>query len=186
VRRWIGLLSLLWLVCAGTAAAAEWHMDPTASELSFQVSYQGAPAPGSFKQFGTQLRFDPARPAGGALNVTVKMASVDMGSADINEAIRGTEWLDLGKYAQAEFTSADIKRVADGRYIADGTLRLKGVQRPVQVPFTWMSEGNAARMKGELTLDRTAFGVGSGEWAAADPIALAVKVRFNVRLIPAS
>jgi polyisoprenoid-binding protein YceI len=186
VKRWMGLLSLLWVVYAGAAAAAEWRMDRTASLLSFQVSYQGSPAPGSFTQFGTQMRFDEAHPESGKLNVTVKMTSVDMGSADINEAIRGTEWLDLGKYAEAEFTSAAIKRVAVDRYIADGTLRLKGMQRAVQVPFTWMRAGNAARMKGEVTLDRTDFGIGSGEWAAADPIAHAVKVRFDVRLVPAS
>lgn len=181
----MGLFSVLWLACAGTAAAAEWRMDPTASRLSFQVSYQGESAPGNFGAFSTRLRFDPAHPAGSTLNVTVKMTSIDMGSADLNEAIRGTEWLGLGKYAEAEFASADIKRVAADRYVADGTLRLKGMQRPVQVPFTWMRDGDAVRMKGELTLDRTAFGIGTGEWAAADPIAHAVKVQFNVRLIPA-
>lgn len=186
MKRWMGLAGLLWLVCAGTAAAAEWRMDPAASRLSFQVSYQGQAAPGSFAEFSTLLHFDPGRPAGGKLDVTVKMTSVDMGSADINEAIRGSEWFGLDKYAQAEFTSAHIKRVADDRYLADGTLRLKGMQRPVQVPFTWKREGDAARMKGEVTLDRTAFGIGAGEWAADDPIAHAVKVRFDVRLVPAS
>jgi polyisoprenoid-binding protein YceI len=37
-------------------------------------------------------------------------------------------------------------------------------------------------MAGELTLDRTRFGIGSGEWATPDPIGLDVKVKFKVTL----
>ena len=166
--------------------AADWRMDPAASRLEFSASYQGEPAPGKFKQFDTRLNFDPARLAKSELIVTVKLTSIDMGSAEINDAVRGPEWFDLAKFMQAEFRSTDIKRAAADRYIARGTLNLKGAQRPLEVPFRWKADGKSATMAGEITLDRTAFGIGTGEWAAGDPIALAVKVKFDLRLQPAS
>src|SRR6266481_2083560 len=112
-------------------------MDPAASRLSFRASYQGEPAPGSFKQFDTRLRFDPAHLKESSLQVTVKVTSVDMGSGDINEAIRGPEWFDFGKFTEAEFRSTDIKSAGSDRYVARGTLRLKGASQPLEVPFTW-------------------------------------------------
>lgn len=186
MSRWIYSFGLLLLVHTGVAGAAtEWRMDPHASELLFQVSYQGEPAPGSFAKFDTQMHFDPAHPADGRLRVTVKLASIDMGSDDLNAAVRGPEWFDMHKFSQAEFSSSGFKRIAAGRYVATGTLQLKGMKRAVEVPFSWKPDGQAAMMRGELALDRTAFGIGTGDWATGDPIGLSVMVRFNVRLVPA-
>jgi polyisoprenoid-binding protein YceI len=189
VNRWIKILlplSLVFVSAAGTASAAvvatEWRMDPAASRLTFRASYQGEPAPGSFKQFDTRLRFDPARLKESSLQVNVKLTSVDMGSGDIDEAIRGPEWFDFGKFTEAEFRSTDIKSAGSDRYVARGTFRLKGAQQTVEVPFTWKADGKSATMAGDVTLNRTAFGIGTGEWATADPIGLDVKVSFSVRL----
>lgn len=186
MNRWFLPIVCLALAYSGAVAAAEWRMDPAGSKLAFQVSYEGEPAPGAFKQFDTRLRFDPARPGDGTLHVTVQLASIDMGSADLNGAIRAPEWLDLAKFSKAEFQSTEIKRTAANQYLARGTLQLKGVQRTVDVPFRWMRDGKEAAMAGELTLDRTAFGIGTGEWASGNPIGIGVKVSFKVRLRPAS
>lgn len=178
----ISALGLLCLFAAGSAAAADWRMDPAASRLTFEASYQGEAVPGTFKQFDTRLRFDPARPAGGRLEVTVKLPSADFGSAEINEAVREPEWFDLARFMEASFVSTDIQRTSDSRYVARGTLRLKGASQAVAVPFTWQASGKSAEMKGELMLKRTAFGIGTGEWATDDPIGTDVKVMFDVRL----
>lgn len=180
------LPALVLLLAGGPAAAAEWHVDPAASRLEFQASYQGAPAPGAFRRFEVNLAFDPARPADGRLRVRVALASFDMGSAEINEAVRDPAWLDLAHFTTAEFVSGDI-RAAGGPegYVAHGTLRLKGVERAVAVPFRWQAADGGAHMTGELTLDRTAFDVGTGEWAAGDIIGREVRLRFDLHLVPA-
>ncbi|HEX9812803.1 MAG TPA: YceI family protein [Burkholderiales bacterium] len=179
-------LALLSLAYAGGGMAADWRMEPAASRLEFTATYQGEPAPGQFKQFDTKLRFDPARPAKSELVVTVALTSFDMGSAELNEAVRGPEWFDLARFTRAEFRSTDIKPAGADRYVARGTLILKGTQRPIEVPFRWKADGKHATMAGEIALDRTVFGVGTGEWATGDPIAVAVKVNFSVQLRPAS
>jgi polyisoprenoid-binding protein YceI len=168
-----------------SAATGDWRMDAAGSRLAFSASYQGQAAPGSFKQFDTRLKFDPKRLKDSSLVVTVKITSIEMSSSDIDEAVRGPEWFDLGKFADAEFKSSEIKSVASDRYVARGTLRLKGVQQPVEVPFTWKNDGRAATLVGELSLNRTKFGIGTGEWASGDPIGLDVKVSYNLRLLPA-
>ncbi len=168
------------------ARAADWKMDPTGSRLEFVAAFQSTPAPGVFKDFDVRLNFDPDKPAGGGLDVTIRVASADMASADINKAIAGIEWFDFARHQQAEFHATDIRRVQASpqvrRYIARGTLALKGVQQVVEVPFTWSPTTDGASMAGELSVKRGPFGIGTGEWVATEVIGADVTVKFRVRL----
>jgi polyisoprenoid-binding protein YceI len=168
------------------ARAADWKMDPAGSRLEFAATFEKTPAPGVFKEFDVRLSFDPEKPAGRRLDVTIRVASADMASADINKAIAGVEWFDFVRHQQAEFHATDIRRLQtnpqSGRYVARGTLALKGVEQAVEVPFTWNAAAEGATMEGEFTVKRGPFGIGTGEWAATDVIGPDVTVKFRVRL----
>jgi polyisoprenoid-binding protein YceI len=167
---------------ATAASAAGWIMEPGTSSLTFVASYEGQAAPGRFRDIDTRLDFDPEHPDQGHLHVSVSMASADMDSADINGTIRAPEWFDVPRHPRAEFDSARIVRERPGHYVAQGRLTLKGVAREVAVPFAWTGSGPAATMAGQLDLDRTAFNIGTGEWATGRTIGLQVKVRFSLHL----
>ncbi|MBI3898339.1 MAG: YceI family protein [Gammaproteobacteria bacterium] len=178
--RW---LCLFLVMAAATTEAADWNMDPATSRLEFIPTYESQPAPGVFKQFDTQLtQFEPEQPAGGQLQVNVTIGSADMASGEVNEAVQGTEWFDSKRFPQAQFKSRQVRRVAPGRYVAKGTLNLKGVQKDVEVPFNWKATADGATMDGELTLNRNAFNVGTGEWAAGDVIGQNIKLKFKIGL----
>jgi polyisoprenoid-binding protein YceI len=163
-------------------AAADWKMDAATSRLEFTATFERAPAPGVFRQFDARLRFDAGQPAAGSLEVTIDVTSADMKVADVNKAIAGAEWFDFARFPQARFQATDIRQVDTGRYLARGTLALKGVQHPVEVPFTWTRSADTARMEGELVVKRRTFGIGSGEWAATNVIGPDVTIRFDLRL----
>lgn len=117
------------------------------------------------------------------LIVTVDIASANMGNADINEAIRDSDWFDITRYPQATFTSSLIEKDRDGNYIANGTLQLKGVIQPVSVPFTWQpvaGRPGVMVMNGQVILNRLDFLIGTGDWASGDEIGLTVTVDFAV------
>ena len=172
------------LVAAACSAAhaADWSMDAKESKLEFIASFEGAAAPGVFKVFDTRMRFDPDKPEAGKLDVTIQITSADMDSSDVNKAIRGPEWFDFAGHPRAEFHSSEIRRAEGGRYVARGTLSVKGMQQPVEVPFAWRGSADGASMEGELTVKRGAFGIGTGEWSATNTIGADVKIRFRVKL----
>jgi len=174
-----GLLALL---AAAPASAADWKMDASGSRLEFVASFEKTAAPGVFREFDAHLRFDPDKPAGASLDVTIKITSADMNIPDVNKEIRGKDWFDYAGFPQAEFRSTDLRHTEGNRYVARGTLSLKGVKQPVEVPFTWTGSASGAVMEGELMLKRGAFGIGAGEWAASDVIGADVKVKFKVML----
>ena len=82
--------------------------------------------------------------------------------------------------AVAVFTANRFVDRGGGHYDADGELVLKGVRRPVVLPFTLAVSGGVARMQGSTTLDRTAFNVGSGRWSTPDEVAKAVTVVVDI------
>src|SRR3954465_14851615 len=165
------------------ALAADRKMDPAPSRLEFLATFEKNAAPGVFREFDTRLaRFEPAKPEGAKLHVTVKITSADMKSGDVNRAIRGPEWFNFSSFPQAEFHAEDIRRVAPGRYLARGVLSLKGTKKALEVPFSWQESANAATMEGELNVERLQFGIGTGEWANGNTIGLGVRVKFNLRL----
>ncbi|HET7765699.1 MAG TPA: YceI family protein [Burkholderiales bacterium] len=175
------IVPLILCLVAMPALAADWKMDPSGSRLEFVASFEKNPAPGAFKEFDARLSVNPDKPAGGSLHVTVKVTSADMNIPDVNKEIRNKDWFDYTGFPQAEFNSTDLR--ADGkRYVARGTLTLKGVRQAVEVPFTWAPSGDGAIMEGELTLKRGDFGIGLGEWKATDTIGADVKVKFRIKL----
>ncbi len=164
------------------ALASEWKMEPEYSALKYIATYEGLEAPGSFGQFDVQLQFDPKSLEDGQLNVTIDLASADMGSQDINDAIVQKEWLHVMQFPRATFKSNNITKKSTNNYIAHGMLSLKGNARAIDVPFTWNETGSSARMQGNLVVKRTNFDIGMGEWADGNTIGTDVRVNFTVEL----
>ena len=176
------LLLLLMASAPREVAAADWSMDPSGSRLEFIATFEKAAVPGTFTEFDTRVRLDPDKPSESRVDVTIVVTSADMKSADVNKAIRGPEWFDFQRFPQAEFHATDVRHTEANRYVARGMLRLKGVERPVEVPFAWTETTEAATMEGEATVTRVAFGIGIGEWAATNVIGAEVHVKFKVTL----
>jgi polyisoprenoid-binding protein YceI len=182
IRFFLLAAALLWGYAADPAQAADWRMDAATSRLEFAATYEKTPAPGVFHEFDTRLHFDADTPAEGRLEVSIVVPSADMGNANVNKAISGPEWFDFARFPRAELHAADIRRTAAGRYVARGLLNLKGVQQAVEVPFAWSETSDAAKLDGEITVKRGAFGIGTGEWASTSVIGPDVTIKFSLRL----
>lgn len=172
---------LLLLAAALPAAAADWR-SAGASEFTFAVTFEGEPLSGAFTDFDVNLSFDAANLDDAVLQVVVALAAADMGDPDMNAVLFDPAWFDVEQFAEATFVSTTISALEDGRYLATGTLDLKGNERPVEVPFDWQESETGATMLGSFNLRRTDFEVGDGEWATDDSIGLDVALDFTVRL----
>jgi polyisoprenoid-binding protein YceI len=164
------------------AHAMPWQSVQGQSQLEFIATFEGAEAPGRFRKFAVAMSFDPPGVAGASLRVDVDIASAEMGNADMDEAIAEPQWFNAPAFPRAVFSSDKIRAVGESDYVAEGTVSIKGVERPVNVPFHWRAQGQTAEMTGSLTLSRQDFGIGNGEWQADTSIGHPVQVRFRVIL----
>jgi len=182
MQRIIWIVTLTSGILATQAYASSWVSVSAESMLEFTTKYEGAEAPGQFKQFNVDLNLDPEQLAESFLLVTVDVTSASLGSTDIDEAIAQPEWFDAKTFPQAEFKSDRILHLGEANYLAEGVVSIKGVDKPVNVSFHWSEAGQNAIISGELTLSRVDFGIGSGAWATDPSIAYNVRVRFEVHL----
>ncbi|TAN56733.1 MAG: YceI family protein, partial [Magnetospirillum sp.] len=80
----------------------------------------------------------------------------------------------------ARFEATAFRSKGGNAFDAVGSLRIRGVTKPVVLPFTLDITGPTAHAKGRLDLLRTDYGVGQGPWKAADMVALEVAVTIDL------
>ncbi len=159
-----------------SAKAPSWVVNKAASRLSFQSSFGGTPFSGAFARWDAAISFDPANLAGSSVLVKIDMTSAKTGDGDRDAALPGNDWFATAKFAQATFASKNFKSLGGGRYEAIGTLTLRGISRPLSLPFAIKIDGGQARLMGSAVVNRRVFGVGQGQFASAETIPLDVRV----------
>jgi polyisoprenoid-binding protein YceI len=175
------LIIAVFCLAAWPVAADTWRLQDD-STFTFEASFEGTPLEGGFTDFDVSIEFDSLEPASGTVRVSVTLAGADMGDSDMNDAIAAPEWFDVEGFPSAQYSSDDIVETAPGSFVAHGVLVLKGVRRDVDVPFAWSETASVATMRGEFTLKRTDFNIGTGEWASGEQIGSDVVLRFNLQL----
>lgn len=177
------LIAALALLAAGAAGAKSWQGDAGAGPLLFDAIQADAKFTGRFKDYSLRFDFDPAKPAGGRLDVTVALASTDTQDAERDEILKGAEFFWTERHPQAKFHATRFRREGK-RWRADGELTLRGVTKPAAVLFTVAEQGQTLRMEGDARIRRLPFGVGQGEWQSTEWIGDEVVVRFDLKLKP--
>jgi len=162
------------------AAPPVWTVDKPASKLTFSSSVSGAPFTGSFRSWDAVIHFDPKDLAHSDVTATIDIGSAATGDKDRDAELPDQDFFWTSHFPKATFVAHGFQQLPGGRYAAPGTLTIRGVSRPLTLPFTLAITGASAKMNAEAALDRLAFGVGQGEWKATDTVPANVTV--NVQL----
>lgn len=164
---------------AEAAAPSAWKIN-AGSTLGFATAWGGSAIEGRFDRWSADILFSPEALDKSKVSVSIDLASAVSGDSQRDESMQGADWFDVASHAKATFTATRFEKTGENRYVALGTLTLRGVSKPQRLPFTLKIEGDKARVSGVTTLDRTAFGVGQGEWKSTDQIPAEVKVSVNL------
>ncbi len=157
---------------------ANWQVS-RGGRLGFSVDWNGTPINGSFGRWTGDIRFSPDDLAGSTIIVNVDLGSATTSDAQRDEMLQGDSFFNIAAHPKAVFSSSSISNVGGDKYRARGTLKLNGKSQPLTLDFRLTIDGTNARVSGTSRLKRTAYGVGSGEWAATDEIADNVSVSFD-------
>jgi polyisoprenoid-binding protein YceI len=161
------------------SAPIRWVVAP-GSRLGFESSWSGQSIRGRFERWRADIVFAPEALDRSRVTVTVDVASVASGDAQRDAALPSDDWLDSAHHPQAVFTATRFRKIGEGRFVAHGSLELRGVTRPLDLPFRLDLAGDRAEARGAASLDRTAFGVGQGDFASTDQIPAKVVVDIDL------
>ena len=181
----IAIAALLLMTGSPLAAGAHaWKVDPAHSALAFTGTYQDEKFEGRFKRFDAKIDYDPADLAHAKYDVTVDIASVDTANTERDQALPGKDFFDTARFPRAHFVTTRFRKSASGEVLADGTLSLRGVARPVTLAVKFTQAGNGATLDVDATLKRLDFGIGSGDWSDTSMIGNEISVHGHLVLEP--
>ncbi len=165
---------------AALAAPPSWTVDKAGSSLRFASSLGGEAFSGIFRRWDADIRFDPADLTHSSVTVTVDVASAATGNADRDQALPTADFFAAARFPRATYQATTFKMVSPGHYQATGVLSMRGVSKPLILPFTLVIAGPAARMSAQAAINRLAFGVGQNEWTATTTLPAAVQLTIAV------
>ena len=164
-------LSALSALAALPAQAAEvYTIDPTHSEVSFQVRHLVTQVRGKFNEYQGTIDLDPAKLESSKVEFRIKAASIDTALPDRDKHLRSEDFFAVEKYPEITFKSQQIKATGKDTYDVTGPLTLRGVTKTVTLPVTFLGKvrdpwGNdKAGFALETTINRKDYGI---VWNAA-------------------
>jgi polyisoprenoid-binding protein YceI len=149
--------------------AGSYNFDKAHSFIGFKVKHMGLiEVPGYFRDFTGTVNFDAADPSKSTVQFTAKMTSVDTGVAGRDNHLRTKDFFEVETHPEMTFKSTSVTKKGNG-WVLNGDLTMKGVTKPVSIPFDVTGfipagERSGAKMGivGETTINRRDFGVNYG------------------------
>jgi len=169
--------------------AGEYKLDPAHSVIGFAIRHlEIAWVEGRFKDFTGTIRYDDKDITKSSVEFTAKVASIDTGVEARDKHLRNADFFEVEKYPEMTFKSTRVERRGDDKFVLHGDLTLKGVTRPVALPFTvtgavkdpWGNTrfGVEARTK----INRRDFGVNYSRALEGGGLVVADEVTINLHL----
>ena len=180
--------ALLLLAAAAPAHAEIYRLDPVHTRIAFAVDHAGlSQALGSFGGASGRLEFDPARWEAARVELTVPVASLDLGDADWREAVLDGTFLDADDHPLAHFASTRVEPTGTGTARVSGTLTLRGVARPAVLDVRLnavkrhpVTRRRSAGFSATATLSRRDFGIDAWPNVVGDAVALRIEAEAIV------
>ena len=159
------------------------NLDKVTSEIMFHITGP-QDATGSFKRFTINFNSD-SNYTKASISVVIDPLSVYTANKMRDESIKGEGFFESKDFPEIVFNSNQIA-IGDTSYVALGTLSMLGVEKEIEVNFTYKGKGeseegrNIIIFQGGFTLDRTEHGM-----VATTGIGNNVEVSFYTELVEA-
>jgi polyisoprenoid-binding protein YceI len=169
-RNFFTALALSALAALPAQAAEIYTIDPTHSEVSFQVRHLVTQVRGKFNEYQGTIALDPAKLESSKVEFRIKAASIDTDLEDRDKHLRAEDFFFVEKYPEITFKSQQIKATGKDTYEVTGPLTMRGVTKTVTLPVTYLGKvrdpwGNdKAGFALETTVNRKDYGI---VWNAA-------------------
>jgi polyisoprenoid-binding protein YceI len=171
-----------WVVAEPASAQSVWRLDRGATEISFITRRFGAVvATGRFGRYDGSLTLDFDRPERSRVRVTIETASLQAGSALMDNFIKGQSMLDVGRYPTASFVSSAVTRAGERSLEIRGQLTIRTVTAPIVVravvdgDIERVRRGDRLPFHASGTFMRPAFELGRDVNVVDDLVELAIR-----------
>ncbi len=171
--------------------AGTYSIDPAHTRLGFVARHaMVTKVRGAFTEFSGTAHVDTADPSKSSVSITIVADSITTGQQQRDDHLRSGDFFDSEEHPEITFVSTSVDRDGD-EWTVTGDLTIKGVTRPVSVPFKYTGSAKdpyrniRIGFEGEGTINRKDWGL---TWNAALEtggvmVSDKVKLEFDVSAI---
>ena len=177
-------VSVLGVSGPASAAPRRFENDGNHTRVRFEASTPLFEVDGWFDRYNLQISGDPKTLKNVKVRVSIDAASINTNNAKRDKHLRSADFFDVQKHPKIVFTSTKASRRGD-KIVVSGTLTMRGVEKPLEIPFTRVTARNGAGVmqtvfRGDFELDRNRWGIGSKSVAAKIGLNDAVRVKLVI------
>ena len=172
-----------------SAEAKHYELDPVHTRIVFAIDHLGfSKALGTFAHPRGSLWFDPDDWSTAKLDVTIDIASLDLGDDDWKKRMLKRDYFDIRQHTEARFVSTAIETTgADTAHVL-GNLTLRGETRPLTLEVKLNKHGRhpltfrtTAGFSATATLERSDFGMTDNLRTVGDTVELRIEAEAERR-----
>ncbi|TDB02923.1 YceI family protein [Halomonas marinisediminis] len=161
-------LSATALMGVGQAQAADYTIDSEGQHafIQFKISHLGySYILGSFEEFNGSFQYDPEQLEASSVRLEVQVDSLNTNHAERDKHIKSDDFLNVGEYPTATFSSTGFEPGGEGEGVLTGELTLHGETQQIEMPVTLLGEGEdpwggyRAGFEGSTTLALADYGI---------------------------
>lgn len=169
---------------AATAGPETYRFDPVHTQVWFSAAHQGFSHPlGRLRVKDGWFAFDAENWSASRVDVTIDLASADLGDEKWNRTVTSGQLLDVERWPTARYVSRSVEKKSDDTGVIHGELQFRGESKPVDVAFTLNRLATdpylfkrKAGFSATATLQRSAFGMKRYAEVVGEEVALRLEI----------
>lgn len=153
-----------------------WRADTANSKVNFTLHGPFGTVHGSFTGLEANIKFNEKDLSGSSVEASIDAKTVSTGVSLRNSDLRNKEeWLNTDKFPRISFKSTKIEKTDNG-FKAVGSMTIKGITKPSEIPFTFTNKESSGVFNGQFTIKREDFNIGKPGGSVGDIITIILSV----------
>jgi len=184
------MLNALVVFTVNAQEATKWKVDKSHTSVNFSINHFFSAVTGKFTDFDGDVNFDPDNLGESTMEFSISIKSVNTEDGKRDRHLQSDDFFDAKEYPKMTFKSTKLVKKSDKEFMVHGKLTIRDVTKEVVLPMKLTGEMEHPMMKGTLilgieidaTIDRTDYGVGTGDWAATMVVGDEVRIHIPMEL----
>lgn len=113
------------------------------ASINFKTSHMGwSVLTGRFNKFTGHFSYDENNIEASTVTVNIDTSSIDSNHVKRDEHVRSPDFLDVSKFAMAQFISTSVEDKGNGKLAITGDFTLHGITKPLVIDAVKIGEGD--------------------------------------------
>ena len=151
----------------------------TKSKITFEIKNLGIKSTGTIGGVQANVQFVPANLAASSIEATADVNTINTDNDERDTHLKSADFFDLAHYPKITMKSISFKKKSGNNYVGQFNVTIRNKTKQLEVPFSYVENGNTATLIGVVKLNRLDFGVGDSSLVLSNDVTVNIEVEVS-------